>query len=291
MRPIPIDIDWESICVNLSESGVSYKQLKKHGITKDLFYRLTSAKPTQKPRWDKCLCVWAAACEYLTEIQIVSCISTDVNYKKMVKKPSSEKNISRNFYFNRFNESELISAMSSRIRQAKVGRPMFSIAIKLEKAQGEKWSDIAIESIKPGDAECLMLSNYRKKLDLTRTQVVSGWRIASLKGMEFPMGSCIYVMKGAGKYKIGLTANLNKRFSALKLSSPVKIELVRTVVCVDGAEASKNVESLIHNDFKGRRSHGEWFNLNYADLEKIDSMCQPWLVKYDKPSQALVAAA
>ena len=75
--------------------------------------------------------------------------------------------------------------------------------------------------------------------------------------------STVYVIKGAGIYKIGRTTNLKSRFSALQNSSPVGLKMILHLECLD----NEGLEEALHKLFASKNSHGEWFALTELDLD------------------------
>lgn len=117
----------------------------------------------------------------------------------------------------------------------------------------------------------------------SRKQIIAGWQLAAEKGECLPVGQCVYLIYGAGLYKIGHTKGLAQRLAAHRLSSPAPLILTRAIVCFDGFQADRNAERCIHATFFDKRCHGEWFALSDEDLNYLDLSCKPWLVKYAEP--------
>ena len=65
----------------------------------------------------------------------------------------------------------------------------------------------------------------------------------------------VYLVRSHGLYKIGRTADLNKRLSTLRSSSPCDIELIYSIESMDAS----NIESRLHQLYKNQNHHGEWF--------------------------------
>lgn len=87
--------------------------------------------------------------------------------------------------------------------------------------------------------------------------------------MESPKTGFIYVlqMEGHDYYKIGRTVNLNKRVSQISPQMPGRLEIVlahKVADCFFG-------EAQLHKDLKHKRLNGEWFSLDTADLDLIES--------------------
>lgn len=75
----------------------------------------------------------------------------------------------------------------------------------------------------------------------------------------------VYLMKDAsGSYKIGATANLDKRLEQLKSANPT-IELVKFAESRDPMA----LERQLHAYFREKRGHGEWFGLDECDISEI----------------------
>lgn len=64
---------------------------------------------------------------------------------------------------------------------------------------------------------------------------------------------------GSSVAKIGRTANLPKRLAAIQSTCPVQVEVLWQA---DGGSA---LESALHQHFRSRRIHGEWFEFGDAD--------------------------
>ena len=79
--------------------------------------------------------------------------------------------------------------------------------------------------------------------------------------------SIVYIIRpaGADQVKIGYSANFAERFRSLQASSPVALEVLRTV------PGSREVESWFHGQFADARKHGEWFDFR----ETMLTSCPP----------------
>lgn len=65
----------------------------------------------------------------------------------------------------------------------------------------------------------------------------------------------LYVLAGADRVKIGVAQDFAKRLRALQSASPVELEVVRLV----RTNRPYRVEAALHAEFRGYRTHGEWF--------------------------------
>ncbi|MDX1990742.1 MAG: GIY-YIG nuclease family protein [bacterium] len=69
-----------------------------------------------------------------------------------------------------------------------------------------------------------------------------------------------------GLYKIGLTTtDVQRRLKGLQDCSPVSLSLEAVWEVYD----FRKIELLLHEKFKDKRSHGEWFKLNQDDVRAI----------------------
>lgn len=94
------------------------------------------------------------------------------------------------------------------------------------------------------------------------------------------MGKCVYLIKAEnGRYKIGLTSRLDDRLNALRLQSPVSLELIHTAE----SEQAPILETHLHRIFSDRRTHGEWFDLSDADVEKFKTITTAGIPKESLP--------
>ncbi len=65
-------------------------------------------------------------------------------------------------------------------------------------------------------------------------------------------------MKSAGRLKIGYSKNPWKRYRQLCTGCPNPMALIMTLYCYDAPAA----ERFLHNHFKAKRGHGEWFDVS-----------------------------
>jgi Meiotically Up-regulated Gene 113 (MUG113) protein len=75
-----------------------------------------------------------------------------------------------------------------------------------------------------------------------------------------------------GPYKIGHSKDVEKRLVQLRTGSPVSLEIKAVL------PGGEDVEKILHWIFKGRRSHGEWFNLNGEDIRLIMKLSEEGLL-------------
>lgn len=81
------------------------------------------------------------------------------------------------------------------------------------------------------------------------------------------INGCVYFVKhkGLSPIKIGYTDNSkpDNRISSINGASPYGLDFIEYVNCFD----ARSVESLLHLKYKKQRLNGEWFDINYQDVE------------------------
>lgn len=75
----------------------------------------------------------------------------------------------------------------------------------------------------------------------------------------------VYILGGAGYYKIGLSKDPKQRISSFAPKLPFDTEIVHIIKTND----MYRLESELHAKFSGKRSNGEWFELDESELEQI----------------------
>lgn len=81
-------------------------------------------------------------------------------------------------------------------------------------------------------------------------------------------------------YKIGYTRNkdIKKRIISLQTGNKDKIR------CIDSFESqnyAKQIETALHNFYSYIREGGEWFELEYSDVNKFQSICKKMEENFD----------
>ncbi len=69
-------------------------------------------------------------------------------------------------------------------------------------------------------------------------------------------------MKSGKRHKIGRANSAGRREYELSIQSPEPVKLVHSISTDDPV----GIEAYWHNRFKDKRRHGEWFELNAADV-------------------------
>lgn len=79
----------------------------------------------------------------------------------------------------------------------------------------------------------------------------------------------VYVIECAGVFKIGTTTNLATRLRTIGSMCPMPVRLVAKM------HGGRQTEMLLHDRFRERHSHGEWFRLTDDDVAQIQKMVRP----------------
>jgi hypothetical protein len=82
------------------------------------------------------------------------------------------------------------------------------------------------------------------------------------------MKSAIYLIRSAGKTKIGYSKNPWKRYRQLCTGCPSPAALVLTLYCHEAPA----LERALHKEFKDRRDQGEWFSVEIHEILRAISV-------------------
>jgi len=72
----------------------------------------------------------------------------------------------------------------------------------------------------------------------------------------------VYLFKSGRYYKIGMTKDIVRRGSELRIQLPEKMDLIHSIKTDDPS----GIEAYWHRRFDAKRMNGEWFDLNAADI-------------------------
>lgn len=102
-----------------------------------------------------------------------------------------------------------------------------------------------------------------------------------MKKIEF-----LYIIRNleTNQIKIGRSKNVEKRLTQLQTANSSKL----CVLFKFETEYSSKLESFLHSFFKHKNINGEWFDIDYKDLDKVEYLCNVmnnnymFLDKHDK---------
>lgn len=79
----------------------------------------------------------------------------------------------------------------------------------------------------------------------------------------------VYLIRGLEQHKIGISTNVERRLRELKNTGGASsLEVVATAQFADRKVAG-SVERHLHDRFKNKRRHGEWFDLNDDEVDEV----------------------
>lgn len=96
---------------------------------------------------------------------------------------------------------------------------------------------------------------------LDRIKEETGWK----KSWEHEYSDKhLYILKNeAGRIKIGIAIDVDKRVKSLSNASGMKIDILRVILF------SAHLESKLHKHFRSKKYIGEWFDLDNEDIEYL----------------------
>lgn len=71
------------------------------------------------------------------------------------------------------------------------------------------------------------------------------------------MAKKVYLIRAAQFYKIGISADIDKRLKQIQTGCPIKCEYIGYIPCED----PDLLERQLHREFADHKTHGEWFDL------------------------------
>jgi len=75
----------------------------------------------------------------------------------------------------------------------------------------------------------------------------------------------VYLIRGGDFYKIGRCKDVSARARAIQTGCPYKVEVVASREVPDAA----TYEAHLHETYKDMRTSGEWFGLDYPQVEAL----------------------
>jgi len=105
--------------------------------------------------------------------------------------------------------------------------------------------------------------SYKKNSSGTGSYILFDTPI-EVKKENIKINGNIYIILGeSGRYKIGVSGNIKNRISSLRVSSSEKLKISHTAKVADPYKTEKE----LHDIFRDKNTHGEWFELNSNDLK------------------------
>ena len=85
-----------------------------------------------------------------------------------------------------------------------------------------------------------------------------------------PIPGLVYLLQAGQHFKIGMTINLDKRLTQIKLQLPFPVTLIHTIQAAHPVQA----ESHWHRRFASLRLNGEWFALGPTEVNEFKSVSE-----------------
>ena len=113
---------------------------------------------------------------------------------------------------------------------------------------------------------CEELVNSLLSDDIVKKRIVLQEALIQNKEFKLKEGkkSSVYIIKSNDLYKIGYTTNLKNRFAFYKVHNPNPLILFYA----ESVNAFE-LESLIHQKYKGNRKRGEWFSFSNEEIINV----------------------
>jgi len=115
--------------------------------------------------------------------------------------------------------------------------------------------------VKPRTSERLLPIEIKKEFKIISLIDLRKELKSRLKFLSEKIPGDLYIIRNeVGRYKIGKSKDVNNRIKIIESQGGIKAELIKRI------ENADFLEFKIHELFKDKRYHGEWFNLNKEDL-------------------------
>jgi len=131
------------------------------------------------------------------------------------------------------------------------------------------WKAIAAYlGVSESTAQRLWKYNNLPVLEINKTKVCVPDLVDKWQKEKHKWNNCVYFIgcQTTKQVKIGFSANVTKRFNALKSQSPVPLELLITI------PGTKKDEKKLHKRFRKYRTHGEWFEPNKRIMRYLEKL-------------------
>jgi len=93
--------------------------------------------------------------------------------------------------------------------------------------------------------------------------VTPGGKTVSLEEDSTSKAAFVYFVlnRDSRAIKIGMATNVEKRLKSLQTSSPILLEVLKTIQ-LNNIEQAQNFEAILHHKFSHLRMNGEWFKVS-----------------------------
>ena len=133
--------------------------------------------------------------------------------------------------------------------------------------KSEELMDIGKNLIKFSKKHNEDILEYNNKRQIELYNEMTNWLGKYPKEQKEKPKGYIYIMECGGKYKIGLSKNVERRKKELN-NRPFPVNIIYKSKLISDVY---KIEENLHNDLKNQRIDGEWFNLNDELIEYIQT--------------------
>lgn len=95
------------------------------------------------------------------------------------------------------------------------------------------------------------------------------------------MAHFVYFITDGEFIKIGISKSIQERLLNLQTSNAKPLFLLRSIEC-DSSKYASNLERALHKHFQESRLCGEWFRLNWQEIEPTLDSIKPFLSDQDR---------